>query len=202
MVEGFCEKKNPLFIKRIFCLQLKSMDKKIIDILKKGGIGVLPTDTIYGLVGLALDKEAVERIYKVRKRDSRKPFIILINSLKDLDIFSVKINGRTEDFLKKIWPGPVSVILPISDERQETKDKFRYLHRDTGTLAFRLPKNFAFRTILKKTGPLVAPSANIAGQPSAFIIKEAKKYFGGSVDFYVDGGKLNNNSSSLVEVRR
>jgi len=65
--------------------------KKIIKILKEGGIGVLPTDTIYGLVGSALNKETVEMIYKIRKREKTKPFIILISSPKDLKIFEIKI---------------------------------------------------------------------------------------------------------------
>ena len=65
--------------------------KRIIKILKEGGIGVLPTDTIYGLVGLALNKKTVDRIYRVRKREKTKPFIILISNVKDLELFNIKI---------------------------------------------------------------------------------------------------------------
>jgi len=128
----------------------------IAEILKSGGIGVMPTDTIYGLVGSALSKKTVLRIYKVRQRDLRKPFIVLIGSLGDLKKFGVKLNPRHLAFLRKIWPGPVSVILPC------TGREFYYLHRGTRSLAFRLPKDKGLINLLKKTGPLVAPSANIA----------------------------------------
>lgn len=168
----------------------------IIKIIKKGGIGVMPTDTLYGLVGSALDKKVVERIYQVRKRELNKPFIILISSLKDLDIFGIRLNTRTTDLLKKLWPGPISIILSCKNK------KLVYLRRGAETLAFRLPKPVWLRKILQKTGPLVAPSANIAGEPPALTIEEARKYFGGNVDFYINRGELDNPPSSLVEIKR
>src|SRR3989344_4954201 len=84
---------------------------KIIKILKRGGIGVLPTDTLYGLVGLALNKKTVELIYKVRKRNPKKPLIILISSLKDLELFGIRLSSPTKKILNKLWPGKVSIIL-------------------------------------------------------------------------------------------
>jgi L-threonylcarbamoyladenylate synthase len=158
---------------------------EIEDILKKGGIGVIPTDTIYGLVGSALSPETVERIYRVRHRSSRKPFIILISSLKDLDKFGVKLSSREKRFLENIWPGRVSVILACPYK------KFAYLHRGKGKLAFRLPKNKYLAELIRRVGPLVAPSANPEGLPPAKNIREARRYFGDKVDFYLSlpGGK-------------
>lgn len=169
--------------------------KNVVQILKNDGIGVLPTDTIYGLVGSALARKTVERIYKVRKRNPPKPFIILISSLKDLELFGVKLDEMTRKLLKKFWPGPVSVILPCLSR------KFSYLHRGTKTLAFRLPKLRWLRNFLQKTGPLVAPSANPEGLPPAKTIQEAKKYFSNKVDFYVDAGKLESPPSTLIEIK-
>src|SRR3989338_11017033 len=95
----------------------------IVTILKQGGIGVLPTDTIYGLVGSALSQRAVKRIYKVRKRNPKKPFIILISSIKDLSHFGIRLDVKTRKFLENLWPGPVSVILACTDKQ------FFCLHR-------------------------------------------------------------------------
>lgn len=64
--------------------------KNIIKILKSSGVGVMPTDTIYGLVGRAEDKKAVERIYKIKRRNKKKPFIILISNIQDLKKFGVR----------------------------------------------------------------------------------------------------------------
>lgn len=166
----------------------------------------MPTDTIYGLVGSAFSKKAVERICKVRKRDRKKPFIILISSLDDLKGFGVELESRHKSILKKLWLdasiGAVSVIFPTSDKQNATSKKFKYLHRGTKTIASRLPKTRWMRNFLKKTGPLVAPSANLAGHPPARTIKEARKYFGDRVDFYLDGGRIIGKPSVLLEVKR
>lgn len=161
----------------------------LISVLKRGGVAVMPTDTIYGIVGSALRKRTVERIYRVRKRKPSKPFIILISSPRDIVKFGIKPDTRVRAFLKAIWsfdsaqdkPGPVSVILPCPSP------KFRYLHRGTKSLAFRVSKSAALRALLTKTGPLVAPSANIEGFPPARTVGEALRYFGNGVDVYVKG---------------
>ncbi len=176
--------------------------KEIVKIIKKGGIGVMPTDTLYGLVGSAFSKKAVLRIYKVRKREKDKPFIILISSIADLRKFNIKLSARHLTFLKKIWPGPVSVILHLGNKKQKTRNKLFYLHRGANTLAFRLPKNKQLQNILRKTGPLVAPSANISGKLPATTITEARKYFGNNVDFYLDGGRISREPSLLLEIKR
>jgi L-threonylcarbamoyladenylate synthase len=170
--------------------------KKIIEILKEGGIGVLPTDTIYGLVGSALKKETVERIYKVRKREKTKPFIVLISDVKDLKIFGIKIKPFQKKLIKKFWPGPYSLIFGCKSK------KFEYLHRGKKSLALRVPRPKWLRNLLKKVGPLVAPSANLAGMPHAKTIREAKKYFGESVDFYFDAGKIDKKPSTLIDIRK
>jgi|SRR3989344_6048568 len=168
---------------------------EIIKILKSGGIGVLPTDTIYGLVGSALSKKAIERIYKVRRRNPKKPFIILIGDLKDLQLFGIRLRKSEKALVQQIWPGPVSVILSCPLK------KFFYLHRGTKTLAFRLPAKNSLRRFLKRTGPLVVPSANPEGLPVAKTIREAKKYFGDRVDFYLDAGRLDSRPSTLLSLK-
>lgn len=167
---------------------------KAIDILMKGGIGVMPTDTIYGIVGLALSKKAVERIYKVRHRQLKKPMIILIGTENDLKFFDIKIGGKTKKILNRFWPGKTSVILPCFNE------KFVYLHRGTKSLAFRLPRLLWLRRFLIKTGPLVAPSANPEGLSPAETIAEAKKYFGKKIDFYLNAGRMTGKPSKLIKI--
>ncbi len=153
------------------------MKHNLEHILKNGGIAVLPTDTLYGIVGSAVSKKAVQKIYKVRKRTPSKPCIILISSITDLKKFGIKNIPLKE--LREVWPGKVSVILPCPYK------KFEYLHRGTNKLAFRLPDSVWLCTLLKKTGPLVAPSANIEGQTPAYTIEEAENYFGGKVEIFM-----------------
>ena len=172
------------------------MRKDVVRIICKGGIGILPTDTIYGLVGSALKPETVLRIYRVRKRKLKKPMIILIGSERDLLRFRVEISQGARKIIRKLWPGPVSIILPCSHK------KFSYLHRGTKTLAFRLPRDAVLRRLLKRTGPLVAPSANREGERPATTIQRARQYFGDRVDFYEDAGALRSLPSIVVQIKR
>ncbi|MBI2599571.1 threonylcarbamoyl-AMP synthase [Candidatus Daviesbacteria bacterium] len=166
----------------------------VIALLDKGNVGVLPTDTIYGLVGSALNRDVVEKIYRLRQRVKDKPMIILIASLNDLNKFNIKLTDTQKEFLKKIWPNPLSVVLPCFSE------KFFYLHRGKKSLAFRMPKDGNLLEMLKQTGPLVAPSANFEGEPPAENINQAKKLFGNKVSFYIDKGKRKAIPSTLIEL--
>jgi len=173
----------------------KKQKEKIISILIDGGVGVMATDTIYGLVGSALIPKTVRKIYKLRQREKKKPMIILISSLDDLRLFGIRIGIRRKRMLKKLWPAKVSVILPCRSK------KFAYLHRGTKTLAFRLPAKKRLRQLLKITGPLVAPSANLQGFKPAFTIRQARKYFKNKINFYLNAGYLSSSPSTLVEIK-
>jgi L-threonylcarbamoyladenylate synthase len=166
----------------------------IVKSIQKDGVGIFPTDTLYGILGSAFSKKAVERIYCIKGRDENKPFIILIASISDLKKFGVTLSKKQKDFLLTAWPGKVSVILPCLEK------KFEYLHRGTKSLAFRLPKNKKLIDLLKKTGPLVAPSANPQNKKPASTIAEAKKYFADSVDFYVSGSTKKGKPSRVVSL--
>lgn len=168
---------------------------ELVSILKKGQIAVVPTDTIYGIVGSALNPQTVERIYKLRKRSKGKPMIILISCLEDLKKFDIKLTQKQKEFLQKNWPNPLSVILICKN------NKFKYLHRGKNSLAFRMPKNENLLKILSEVGPLVAPSANLEGDLPAKNIAEARRYFGNQVGFYLDGGTIQSAQSTLIEFR-
>ncbi len=168
---------------------------ELVKFLKDNKIVIMPTDTIYGIVGNALDKEVVERIYKTRKRSPEKPCIILISDTGELEKFSVNLREEQKDIIEN-FSTPTSFILECQNE------ELKYLHRGTNTLAFRIPLQSELRKLLKETGPLVAPSANIEGMPPSVNINEAKAYFGDYVEFYVDGGELKGNASKVIKLNK
>ncbi len=176
----------------------KIFKSSIEDVLISGGIGIIPTDTIYAIAGSALNKRTVEKIYKLRKRNLKKPMIILIGSMAQLKIFGVRLDNQSKEIIKKLWPGKFSIVLPCRSK------KWAYIHRGTKSLAFRLPQgkphNRILINLLKKTGPLVAPSANFEGDPPAKNINEAEDYFGDKVDFYLDAGTLRSKPSTLIKI--
>ncbi len=173
------------------------VSKKIIKILKNDGVGVLPTDTLHGLVGSAFSKKAVKRIYKLKKRSPDKPLIILIADLKDLTSFGIQCLDIRYLNIGEYWPGKVSIALQCPKcPKQNTK----HLVCRNSTMGFRLPKPEWLRDLLRQTGPLVAPSANPEGKSPAQTIGQAKKYFDNKVDFYFSKGKLAGQPSTLIKI--
>jgi len=198
--------------------------KKAEKILNKDGVVVLPTDTLYGIIGRALSKKTVERIYEIKGRDRSKPFIVLITSYKDLEIFGVNlpllrgetgIGTQSQDLehsvfqMRKVYSSckevqrprgsvfkpKVTVVLPCPS------NKFKYLHRGTKSIAFRMigKKNKNLFNLIKKVGPVVAPSANPQEFNHAETITQAKGYFGNKIDLYINSGPKVGKSSTLVK---
>lgn len=180
-------------------------EENLIKVLKEGGVAVMPTDTLYGIVGSALNRDTVERIYNIRKRSPDKRCIVLISDIADLEKFSINLSPKQKNLLREYWSsdsespydkrGAVSIVLPCPD------DNFSYLHCGTNTLAFRIPTDEDLRYLLALTGPLVAPSANPESLEPATTIAEAKAYFGDQVDLYVDGGRISGKASKVIRLQ-
>lgn len=168
------------------------MKSENIEILKRGGVGVIPTDTVYGLACSAFLPSALLRLFSIKGRAENKPPVIIIAKVDDLKKFGANITPKHAEFIKKYWPGQVTIIFEIAKE-------FDYLDKGLG-LAIRLPADKSIGDFLEKTGPLATSSANLQGQSPAVNIEEAKKYFGQMVDFYEDGGELNSKPSTLVKI--
>lgn len=169
----------------------KKNKEEAISVLKRGGLVVMPTDTVFGILASAVLKESVQKLYGVRNRDLDKPCIVLCTDIGQLNDLGVAIGEEKLKALSLMWPNPVSVVLPFDNERD-------YLHRGTRTLAVRIPKDLELRDFLKQTGPLLAPSANTQGQKIASNLYEAKAYFGDKVDFYMDG-EVGGEVSTLID---
>ena len=160
-----------------------------MDMSDQGTVGVIPTDTIYGLAARATDAEAVERLYALKKRDA-KPGTLIAANLEQLE--SLGLKHRYLKAVEGFWPGAISIIIPCGDPA------LKYLHRGKLSLAARIPADAKLQKLLLKTGPLVTTSANHPGEPPAETIAQAKKYFGNEVDFYKDGGDLSGRAPSTI----
>lgn len=160
---------------------------ELVQLLQKGGVGVLPTDTVYGLVTVASNPRAVERFYTLKKRE-QKPGTLIAASTQQLRELGVP--KHEIDAVAKWWPNPLSAVLSVQGNE--------HLHQGVGTLAMRVVADPAVRALLEQTGPLITSSANQPGEPPATTIDEAIAYFGESVDFYVDGGEIKNVLPSTI----
>jgi L-threonylcarbamoyladenylate synthase len=151
-------------------------------------VGVIATDTVYGLVARATDRAAVTRLYYLKKRE-QKPGTLIAASIEQLEHLGLK--RRYLQAVSQFWPGAVSVIIPCGPE-------LKYLHQGKSSLAVRIPNVPELRRLLEQTGPLLTSSANQPGDPTAVTIDQAKKYFGDQVDFYSDGGDLSGHQPSTI----
>lgn len=162
-------------------------DPVVTQMLLQGAIGVLATDTLYGLVCRASDESAVNRLYGSKHRSAKPGTVIAASALQ---LVTLGVDERIMQQAERYWPGPISV---------ELKNSLDYLTQGTGRNAYRViagPKQIL--DVLSITGPLLTSSANLPGQPVATTIEEAQDYFGESIDFYVDGGDLSGNLPSTL----
>lgn len=168
--------------------------KSFKDIIQKGGVAVIRTDTLYGIVGDAHNPQAVSRIYTIKKRNPLKASIVLVADYDQIKQFGIEMNNALKERLNQYWPGKVSVILPVKD----TGNRTHHIHKGTGGIAFRIPDNDELRKVLREVGPLIAPSANPEGKAPARNLQEALDYFGDKVDYYEDGGEVTDNTPSKI----
>jgi len=161
-------------------------DSKLASLLQDGKIGVIPTDTVYGLVARASDQTAAERLYSLKNRQN-KPGTVIAANIDQLVELGIK--ARYLKAVEQYWPNPISIEIPHS---------ISYLNQNTRRQAFRIPKDEALQQLLLQTGPLLTSSANHPGEPEATSIAMAQKYFEDSIDFYVDGGDLSKRKPSTI----
>lgn len=150
----------------------------LTDALEKGGVAVVRTDTLYGIIALAGIEAAVEKVYQVKRRNPSKQCIILITDPAD-----VPAHMSVLDEYGHRAETPTSVIVPATDEAL-------WVLRGGDTIAYRVVRDPFLRKVIEKVGPVIAPSANPEGLAPARTIDEARAYFGDSIDVYIDGGEV------------
>ncbi|HCN74956.1 L-threonylcarbamoyladenylate synthase [Pseudolactococcus plantarum] len=133
---------------------------KAVGLLKAGELVALPTETVYGLFGLALDDKCVEKIYHVKNRSLDHALNLNIASFEQMTFFSKNQPKYLEKLYNKFMPGSLTVILEANDRVPSL------VNNGMSTVGFRMPDNQATLEILRQTGPMVGPSANLTGNPS------------------------------------
>lgn len=164
-------------------------DRRLIKLLKDKKVAVIPTDTVYGLAAVASDQTAVKRLYGLKNR-RQKPGTVIAASIHQL--VGLGIKKRYLSAVKDFWPGPISIEIPHGID---------YLSQKTGRQAFRIVADKTLMNLLNKTGPLLTTSCNQPSKPPANNIEQARRYFGKTVDVYVDGGDLSGRlPSTLIRI--
>ncbi len=161
--------------------------------VKKGGLVVFPTDTVYGVGCDPRNPKAVKAIYRIKKRNETKNLPVLGYSKEEISKIVVfdKISNRIAD---RFWPGPVTLVLKLKDE--EIKKSMNL----DDSIAVRVPNHTCTLSLLKECKLIVGTSANYSGNLPSFDSKEVLKSFSG-FDVFLDGGRISNsNESTVVEI--
>lgn len=155
------------------------------NIIENGGLVAIPTETVYGLAGNALDPSASKKIYEAKGRPSDNPLIVHICDIKALDRITADIPDCAFILAEKFWPGPLTMIFKkssaVPDETSGGLD----------TVAVRMPSNpIAAEFIGACGGYIAAPSANSSGRPSCTTAQHVKEDLGGKIPLIIDGGEV------------
>ena len=161
--------------------------------IKNGGIVIFPTDTVYGIGCDPYNKDALNKIYEIKKRDKNKILPILGYSINDLEKI-VEFDKTTKKIVKKLWPGQLTIILPLKDEKlkksMDVNDK----------IAVRVPNNKCVLSLLKECKLMIGTSANVSTKKSFVDPKQCEKSITG-YDVFLDGGKIQSlGESTIIEI--
>ena len=163
----------------------------IAELLRGGGVVLLPTDTIYGLHGVATDERAVERIATMKGRNEAQPFVVIGASIQQLQDIGVDFPERAKEVLQSLWPAPLTAILPLRLPVAAS--------RGAATLAVRVPALEWLRALAAICGPLASTSANLSGQPAVETPQMLSYGLQTSLDGVVDIGPLKGEPSVIVD---
>jgi len=152
---------------------------KTLEALKKGKVVVFPTDTVYGLICDAKNKEATERLYKIKKRPKNKLIPVFVSDI-EMAKGIAEIDAKQEKFLKTVWPGATTCVLTVKS--------------GGGTIGIRIPENNWLLNLVRQLGrPLAETSANISGKPASVRMNEVLAQFDNQEeqpDLVINGGDL------------
>lgn len=160
----------------------------VVEILRSGGVVLLPTETVYGLMTVGDNDAGKEQIIEIKQRPKEKLFQVLIDSLADAESAGAVFDERAKVLAETFWPGPMTLVVPTSDG---------------STVGLRMPDHDFVREVIRELGcPLAATSANMSGEPPVKDLSGIENYFvGATPDLVVDEGeRVDNRASTVVSV--
>jgi len=169
---------------KAFCTSTVQNIQKAVKVLEKGRVISFPTETYYGLGVDPFNISAVDRLFLLKKRERKKPILVLVSDIEMLNLLVDKIPNQYLKLMEKFWPGPLTLIFPANSSVNHL------LTGETGTIGVRISSNPIVKEIFKKwRKPLTATSANLSKEAPAKSSAEVLSYFGDQIECLIDGGE-------------
>ena len=162
--------------------------------LAAGGAIVLPTETVYGLFAQALNEEAVERVYELKRRPRDKALNLNVASLEEIYAFSKNQPTYLDQLYQAFLPGPLTIILQANDQVPT------WINSGMDTVGFRIPKHLVTLDLIRKYGPLIGPSANLSGKVSGTSFQQIVMDFQEQVSGVEDDAALTGQDSTILDL--
>ena len=166
---------------------------KIKEILDVGGVIAYPTDTFYALGGNLHNDEAMQTIYRIKKRPTTKPFITLAHSIESLNSLVSDFTGDSEKLMDAFWPGPLTILFNVLPHLPAK------LSAHTGKIGVRVPGNPFTRKLLEELDcHLTGTSANISGEKELTSVLEVDAQMGTQISAIIEGGDSSGDKPSTI----
>ena len=159
------------------------MYNDVVNIIKNGGVVVLPTETVYGIGCSCFNEESIKRLYEIKKRPYNKPISVLVSNIDMINMVAKNVSDIEMKIIKTFFPGPLTIVLEKNDNIPDI------LTANGKTIGVRMADNNIINAIIDKVAmPLAVSSANESGMESNISIENIYEIFKDKVDYYVDGG--------------
>ncbi len=177
---------------------LDEVADEVANTLERGGLVILPTDTVYGLAASVYHSSSVERIFQVKGRDATKAIVVMVGTLEEARALVDEENRWMLERLSAFWPGPLTVVA-----RKSEVEWAHVLAPNRDSLGIRVPGHSLILAVLKRVGPLAVTSANLSGGKSPGSFKEIPEVILRNVDIAVKGDVgLTGIPSSIIRIER
>ena len=162
--------------------------------LEAGRAVILPTETVYGIFAKALDQEAVDYIYELKRRPREKALNLNVADEEDVRIYSKNQPSYLTKLIDSFLPGPLTIILQANEKVPE------WIHSGMSTVGFRMPVHPKTLELIRKYGPLVGPSANLSGHASGTKYEAIVKEFDQVIPGFEDDAFLTGQDSTILDI--
>ena len=176
-------------------INIMNLDLVINTLNEEGKVLAIKTDTVYGLICNAFDKKATNKIYEIKRRESKKALSIFVKNIDDVKkyVHPDNLTSQVKRIMQKYWPGALTLVFKKKD------DMLNHITENTNSIGIRIPDDKDLLNILDNINfPLAETSCNISGEKEYNNAKEISDKMGDMIDLIVDGGEVINNTPSTV----
>ena len=168
---------------------------EIVNVIKAKQLAIVPTDTVYGIIGDALDEAVIHKVYEAKKRDYSKPLILMVSDISMLKKYVLEINDLEQRLIERFWPGKLTILFKKNELISDL------ITSGSDLVGIRFPDNKELVDVIKKFDkPLISTSCNISTKDVITNVSLIEKELLDKISYVYDCGEMGDVSSTIVQV--